>query len=692
MAEFLLELLSEDIPARMQVRAADDLKGLITEKLSGAGLNFVTAVAHATPRRLVLAIDGLPPHSPGRSDERKGPRVGSPEGAILGFLKSSGLASIDEAEIRETDKGPVFFAVRSIPGEPTAHILGAAIVEAIDRLPWPKSMRWGTGRRRWVRPLAGILALFDGSIVRLPPADELPVAGAGTVGHRFLAPEPFAVTGFADYERALLEHKVVLDRDKRTWRILGDAKRCVEAHGLHLVPDEPLLEEVVGLVEWPVILMGSIDDAFMSLPTEVRRTTMRANQKYFTLEYPDGKPAPRFLIVSNMETADGGAAIVAGNERVLRARLSDARFFYDQDLGTPLAELRPRLGKIAFHAELGSLLDRVERLEMLVVEIARHVPRAKPAMAIEAARLCKCDLVSGMVGEFPELQGIMGRYYALAQEAPEHVADAIRDHYKPLGPNDACPTDPVSVTLALAEKIDTLVGFFAIGETPTGSKDPFALRRAALGVIRLIVENGLRLPLIAVFGQCRSAYAAQDTILKGGFEADALLAFFADRLKVVLKDRGVRHDLVDAVFALGGEDDLVRLLARVAALQDFLGTEDGANLLTAHRRAANILRIEEKRDGASYDAPADPSLFEAAEERALAEALDRAGVAVAPLIAAEDFQAAMTLYAALRPAVDAFFERVTVNSPHVAVRQNRLRLLSRIRSTLNKIAEFSRIA
>jgi glycyl-tRNA synthetase beta chain len=687
MAEFLLEILSEDIPARMQVQAADDLKRLVTEALIAAGLTFDSALAHSTPRRLVLVIDGLPSASPGRSEERKGPKVGAPEVAIQGFLKSSGLASIDQAEIRETDKGAVYFAVRSIPGQPTERILGEAVVSAIDGLSWPKSMRWGAGRRRWVRPLAGILAIFDGKPIILTDANELPLAGDSTVGHRFLSPARFSVSDFADYERQLLDHHVVLDREKRKWRILGDAKRKAEEIGLRLVPDEALLEEVVGLVEWPVVLIGAIDDDFMTLPPEVRRTTMRANQKYFTLEYPDGKPAPRFIITSNMATDDDGAAIIGGNERVLRARLSDARFFYDQDLKTKLADQRPKLAKIAFHAKLGSVLERVERLEKLAMEIAQSVPRAKPAMAVEAARLCKCDLVSGMVGEFPELQGAMGRYYALAQGAPDEVADAIRDHYKPLGPNDACPTAPVTVALALAEKIDTLVGFFAIGELPTGSKDPFALRRAALGVIRLTVENQLRLGLITLFDDALNSYG--DSAVSS---IDQLLPFFADRLKVVLKERGVRQDLIDAVFALGGEDDLVRLLARVAALQKFLATDDGANLLTAYRRAANILKIEEKRDGASYDGSVDRETLVEPEEIVLARALDSAAERVDPLIDAEDFQGAMSVYSTLRPVIDAFFERVTVNADDAEVRRNRLRLLSRIRGTLNKIADFSRIA
>jgi glycyl-tRNA synthetase beta chain len=687
MREFLLEILSEDIPARMQVQAAEDLKRLVTDSLATAGLTFTSAVAHSTPRRLVLVIEGLPDTSPDRTEERKGPKVGSPEGAIQGFLKSSGLTAIDQAEIRDTDKGQTYFAVRKVPGQPTEAVLGKAIVDAIDTLPWPKSMRWADGRRRWVRPLAGILAILDGKIVSLPEGTDLPAVGNTTSGHRFLGPDAFSVATFADYERKLAEHHVVLDREKRKWRIQGDAKRLAEEHGMAVVPDEPLLEEVAGLVEWPVMLMGAIDDQFMDLPSEVRRTTMRANQKYFTLEYADGKPAPRFLIVANMATEDGGAAIVAGNERVLRARLSDARFFYDQDRKTKLADQRPKLAKIAFHAKLGSVLERVERLEKLVVEIAGYVPGAERTMAVEAAKLCKSDLVSGMVGEFPELQGLMGGYYACGEGAPDHVANAIRDHYKPLGPGDVCPTEPVSVVLALAEKIDTLVGFFAIGELPTGSKDPFALRRAALGVIRLIVENGLRLSLAPVFLGAFNAYH-----LDGAAPLEQLLSFFADRLKVVLKERGVRHDLVDAVFALGGEDDLVRLLARVQALQDFLATDDGANLLTAYRRAANILRIEEKKDGRSYDGTPDAALLSQSEEQALAEALDSAGAAVDPLIATEDFAGAMARYAVLRPVVDAFFDKVTVNAEDGSIRANRLRLLSRIRSTLNKIADFSRIA
>jgi glycyl-tRNA synthetase beta chain len=745
MREFLLEILSEDIPARMQVQAAEDLKRLVIEHLTAAGLSFETATAHSTPRRLALVIEGLPERSPDRSEERKGPKVGSPDGAIQGFLKSSGLASIEDAEIRETDKGATYFAVRTLPGLPTETVLAQAIVAAIDTLPWPKSMRWASGRRRWVRPLTGILAILDGKTIALTGAVDLPQPGNTTIGHRFLGPEAFPVANFHDYERKLLEHFVVLDREKRKWRIQGDSKRLCDAHGLTVVLDEALLEEVVGLVEWPVVLMGAIDDDFMTLPPEVRRTTMRANQKYFTLEHQDGAPAPRFLIIANMEAEDGGAAIVSGNERVLRARLADARFFYDQDRKVKLADQRPKLAKIAFHAKLGSVLERVERLEKLSVEIAKYVPDAEATMAVEAAALCKCDLVTGMVGEFPELQGLMGRYYALEEDAPHQVADAIRDHYKPLGPHDACPTDPVSVVLALAEKIDTLVGFFAIGELPTGSKDPFALRRAALGVIRLIVENKISIPLTQIFASASvldrliqplweklrvsSDYSDENPTIQrqlkrllelypppniqrntltlitlredGGKKfatleqrdiGKTLLDFFADRLKVALKERGVRQDLIDAVFTLGGEDDLVRLLSRVQALQSFLATDDGINLLSAYRRAANILKIEEKRDGVSYDAPPDPQYLTKDEELALAEALDATGVAADRLIDAEKFEEAMIEFATLRPVVDAFFEHVTVNADQPEIRANRLRLLSRIRGTLNKIADFSKVA
>jgi glycyl-tRNA synthetase beta chain len=691
MREFLLEILSEDIPARMQVQAADDLKRLVTEHLTAAGVTFDTAAAHSTPRRLALVIEGLPERSPDRTEERKGPKVGSPDGAIQGFLKSAGLTSIDQAEIRDTDKGQAYFAVSKITGAPTETVLAQAIVAAIDALPWAKSMRWADGRRRWVRPLAGILAILDGKPVSLPSSD-LPAAGASTVGHRFLGPDSFTVSNFADYERKLLDHKVVLDREKRKWRIQGDAKRIAELHGLVVALDEPLLEEVAGLVEWPVVLMGSIDNAFMDLPPEVRRTTMRANQKYFTLEHSDGKPAARFLIVANMETDDSGDAIVAGNERVLRARLSDARFFYDQDRKTKLADQREKLAKIAFHARLGTMLDRVERLEKLVVEIAKCVPDAEVTMAVEAAKLCKSDLVSGMVGEFPELQGLMGSYYALAENAPRHVANAIRDHYKPLGPGDACPTEPVSVVLALTEKIDTLVGFWLIHEFPTGSKDPFALRRAALGAIRLILENGIRMHLKVAFRRAFEQY--KDVGFDGVFPEDSLLNFLADRLKVALRERGVRHDLIDAVFALGGEDDLVRLLARVQALQDFLASDNGANLLTAYRRAANILRIEEKKDDISYDGMPDRSLLSQTEERALMTALDtldNVGGADDSLVAEENFASVMARYAALRPVVDAFFDKVTVNADDPNTRAARLQLLSRIRGTLNKIADFSRI-
>lgn len=703
MAELLLELLSEDIPARMQVRAAEDLKRLVTERLTAAGITFERAVAHSTPRRLALVIDGLPLRQPDATEEKKGPRVGSPDGAVQGFLKSAGLASLDQCEQRDTGKGVFWFAVTHKEGRSTAEVLVEAILAAIQGLPWPKSMRWSTTSFRWVRPLHSILALFDGQV--LPGSFDLG-GGQGSVafgdttrGHRFLAPAPFAVTGFADYQARLLDARVVLDRDARRTHIAEGAARHATAEGLSVAPDEALLEEVVGLVEWPVVLIGSIDEKFMEVPGEVLTTSMRTHQKYFALLKADGTLAPRFVVVANMQTSDGGAAVVAGNERVLRARLSDAKFFWDQDRKVKLEERVPALKEITFHARLGTVADKVTRMGVLAAEIAAAVPCAPGAesaasvyvdLVRSAAFLSKADLVTGMVGEFPELQGVMGRYYALGEGEKPDVADAIAEHYKPLGPSDRCPTAPVSVAVSLADKVDTLAGFFAIEEKPTGSKDPYALRRAALGVIRLVIENGLRLRLGTLFRTAHGLYpiaglAAADAV------AGQLMDFLADRLKVVLRDRGVRHDLIDAVFALGGEDDLVRLLARVDALQNFLKTDDGANLLIAYRRASNIVRIEEKKDGRAYSDSPDPALVELPEERALVATLAEAESAALPRLHAEDFAGCMAVLARLRAPVDAFFEKVTVNADNPALRANRLRLLSQIRATLNAVADFSRI-
>jgi glycyl-tRNA synthetase beta chain len=694
MAELLLELFSEEIPARMQARAAEELKRLVTEKLKAAGLAFAKAESFVTARRLALGVHGLPTQQPDVSEEKKGPRVGSPDPAIQGFLKSAGLASLDQAEQRDTGKGVFWFAVTRKIGGPTASVLPGLLSEAIAALPWPKSMRFASQSFRWVRPLHAITVMFDGE-----PLEGSFDLGGGTMlafgdksrGHRFLSPEPFPVAAMADYKHRLKEHYVILDPAERRAEILRQAEAKVAEAGLKLRHDEGLLDEVTGLVEWPVVLMGRIDEAFMSLPPEVLTGSMRAHQKYFALVEGNGQLAPRFLVVSNMEAKDKGAAIVAGNERVLRARLSDAQFFWDQDRKVRLEERLPALKDIIFHAKLGTVAEKMARVEALAVEIAHAMRKVEDAKVRRAARLAKADLVSGMVGEFPELQGVMGRYYALAQgEAPE-VAHAIAEHYSPLGPNDACPTAPVSVALALADKIDTLTGFFAIDEKPTGSKDPYALRRAALGVIRLIMENKLRLPLRDVLDKASFLLATQESGISTDLSIDDLLEFFADRLKVALKEKGVRHDLIAAVFALGGEDDLVRLLARVDALTKFLATEDGAQLLTAQKRASNILRIEEKKDGKAYDGAADPALFKAEAEKALAKALDRAAERAHQAVAKEDFTGAMAAMASLRPPVDAFFDTVTVNDANQDLRGNRLRLLSRIRATLGLVADFSKI-
>jgi glycyl-tRNA synthetase beta chain len=723
MAELLLELFSEEIPARMQAKAAEDLKRLVTDKLKEARLEFSHAEAHVTPRRLALVVDGLPAQQPDLLEERKGPRVGSPDQAIQGFLKSAGLMVLDQCEKRMVGNAEFYFAVRKIAGRKTAEVLPDIVLRTIGELPWPKSMRSGMGNVpgvwatdqgqvvswvnkdsdrivwstpfRWVRPLQSIACVFDSHIV--PGVIRLERGeikfGNKTRGHRFLAPKPFAVKSFADYRDKLRAAHVMLDREERKRVIAEGAPRLAAAEGLTVKDDPALLEEVCGLVEWPVPLIGSIDRKFMEVPREVLTSTMRANQKYFSLETRDGELAPRFILVANMVAKDGGAAIVAGNERVLRARLSDAKFFWDQDRKVKLEERVPKLHNLIFHAKLGTVGDKVARLQVLAAEVAAHVPGAYVDRVRSAALLCKADLVSGMVGEFPELQGIMGRYYALHEGEDPAVADAIADHYAPRGPDDRCPTAPVSVAVALADKIDTLVGFFAIDEKPTGSKDPYALRRAALGVIRLVVENRLRLPLYETFRIASRLYHDQDRA--PSFDAvgvrQDLLDFFADRLRVHLREKAVRHDLVTAVFALGGEDDLVRLLARVEALAKFLESEDGANLLTAYKRASNIVRIEEKKDNAAYDGGADSALLAEPEEKLLFDGLGRASEEIRAAVEREDFAGAMAALAKLRPPVDAFFDRVTVNCADRKLRANRLKLLSAIRSALGGVADFSRI-
>jgi len=694
MPQLLLELFSEEIPARMQARAAEDLRHLVTEGLSEAGLSFETAESFATPRRLALCIEGIPDRQPDIREERKGPKVGAPAKAIEGFLRGAGLETLAQCEKRSTPKGEVWFAVTEREGRDTADVLPDILTAAIRKLPWPKSMRWAANGFRWVRPLHAVLAAFDDVALNgeLDLGGDTLRFGNRTWGHRFLHPDYIEATNFEEYVEGLRHPgHVILDPAERG-RLIANGLATVAKEAKLSVKDDPaLLDEVAGLVEWPVVLLGSIDETFMHVPPEVLTTAMRTHQKYFAVLKSDGSLAPHFAMVANMETSDGGKNIVAGNERVLRARLSDARFFWDQDRKETLSSRTTRLSDITFHAKLGTLDQKMDRVQALAVEITKFVDGADRDRVRAAARLAKADLVTDMVGEFPELQGIMGRYYALEDGEHEEVADAIRDHYAPQGPNDACPSAPVSVAVALADKIDMLVGFWAIDEKPTGSKDPYALRRAALGVIRLIVENGLRLPLAETFRKANHLIAETAAGVSGEPQIADLLSFFAERLKVHLRGQGVRHDLIAAVFALGGEDDLVRLLARVAALQEFIASEDGSNLLTAFRRAANILRIEEKKDGVSYDHAPEAAAYVLDEEIALAQALDEASGAVEKAVADENFTGAMTALAALRGPVDAFFDRVTVNADDAALRVNRLRLLSRIRSTMGLIADFSQI-
>lgn len=665
MGELLLELLSEEIPARMQRRAIDDLVGLVRDKLAAAEIPAATIAGYVTPRRLTVIADGIPPTQPDRSEERRGPRVGAPEAAINGFVRAAGLASIDQCERR----GEFYFAVIQRKGQSTEAVLPGLLMEAIAALPWPKSMRFPAADLRWVRPLNSAICLFGGAEIALP-LGAVPI-GRSTRGHRFLSPGEIAVANAADYRAKLAKAHVVIDRAERRALIAKALDEKAAGEGLKVKPDEGLLEEVTGLVEYPVVLSGTIDTAFMDLPPEVLSTAMRTHQKYFSALDPNGSPAPRFLFVANNLTADNGAAIAAGNERVLRARLSDARFFWDQDRKLPLADRVGALKERVFHARLGSVYDKVERVEKLAEALAAHVPGADVERVRRAARLAKADLSTGMVGEFPELQGVMGRYYALNDGEAAEVADAIADHYKPLGPDDTCPAAPDSVALALADKIDTLTAFFGIGEPPTGSRDPFALRRAALGMIRIILENSLRLSL--------HRFVTRD-----------VLNFVADRLKVHLREQGVRHDLIAAVFALD-ETDLVRLRARVSALQAFLDSEDGANLLIAYRRAANIVAIEERKDGQSYGGADRPALLAEPEEQALVASLDEIGGEVGGMVGREAFGPAMAALSRLRQPVDEFFDRVTVNVEVKELRENRLRLLSRIRATMNQVADFSQI-
>lgn len=668
MPSLLLELFSEEIPARMQADAAAHLQTSLEKALNAKAKIFVT------PRRLAAVIENLPEKQADVSQELKGPKVDAPEAALAGFLKKTGLGK-EQLGVRDG----VYFANIHQKGRATAEVLKEAIEKILAEFPWPKSMRWGSGETTWVRPLHSILCIFDGKVV--------PVEFAGvkaenkTRGHRFLAPTEITISDVAQYETLLEKAHVIADRDKRKSEIAKQLEVKCKALGVTLHADERLLEEVTGLVEWPNVLSGKIDDAFMDLPPEVLILEMRNHQKYFAT-VPSGSRADanashgisaHFLITSNMVTKDGGVAIIAGNERVLRARFADGRFFWDQDRKIKLEDFATKLKDVTYHAKLGSVADKMARVKTLAVSLMQNVdPGLRRDDVERAAQLCKADLVSGMVGEFPELQGVMGRYYANHQKETPEVADAIRDHYKPQGPSDSVPTQPVSICVALADKLDTLISMFSIGEKPTGSKDPFALRRAALGVIRIVLENNLRLPLLT-------------------FVKKDLLEFFHDRLVVQLKEQNIRHDVIKAVVAKG-DDDLVRIVARAKALQEFLGTEDGTNLLAAYKRAANIIAIEQKKDKVSYHfSELNPAVLAEEEEKALAKLLQEKDPEVAAFINQEKFKEAMKSAALMRKPVDVFFEKIMVNCDNPELRANRLRVLAGITESLNNLADFSQI-
>lgn len=702
MSDLLLELFSEEIPARMQARAAEDLKRLVGEGLKAKGLSTGNTHTFATPRRLVLVVEGVPEKSPAISEERKGPRVGAPDAAIQGFLKGAGLGSIDDAQIvKDAKKGDYYVARIEKPGQPAPAIIADVVKDAMEKFPWPKSQRWGDGQFTWVRPLKSIVCLLGPDVVPFTIAGI--ESGRTTRGHRFHGNEPFDVAGFEDYGTKLKAAKVLLPASERVEMIREQARAIAKAARLELVEDEALLAENAGLTEWPVVLMGSFDADFLAVPGECLTTAMKNHQKCFSLKDPkSGKLANKFLMVSNLTAPDDGKEIVAGNEKVIRARLSDARFFWDQDLKRKLEPMHFELKGITFHEKLGSQWDRMERITELARQIAGAVD-AEPEFAGRAAQLAKADLVSGMVGEFPELQGLMGRYYAEAEHMNPKIAAAIEEHYKPKGAGDTVPTAPVSVAVALADKLDALIGFWAIGEKPTGSGDPYQLRRAALGIIRIVLENDLRLPLLPAIkkhfmeriGQIPTKLTPPEQLLKGvdshGLAID-LLGFFADRLKVHLREKGVRHDLIDAVFALGEQDDLALVVKRVEALAAFLQTDDGANLLAGVKRAANILAIEEKKDKRTYDGEYDLKLLTEKEELALAAAIESAKQDTVAAINVENFKGAMNALAELRKPVDAFFEKVTVNAPDPKSRANRLKLLAAIRAATLTVADLSKVA
>jgi glycyl-tRNA synthetase beta chain len=734
MPDLLLELFSEEIPARMQAGAARDLERLMIGALTDRGFLFEGIKAFAGPRRLTLAIAGLPAKQSDVREELKGPRTDAPPAALEGFLKKTGLTK-DQLKTQTTPKGDVYMAVIERKGRETPHVLAEIIPDVMAKLPWPKSMRWKPGLAvRWVRPLHSILCTFDGELVPFSFAGVS--SGLHTRGHRFLSEGKIEAKRFEDYERKLRAAHVILDAEERVAIIFEGIKQAAFVHGLEMIPDEGLLAEVSGLAEWPVVYVGAIQNEFMDVPAEILQTSMRTHQKYFSLRDPKtGKMANRFALVANMIAKDGGKEIIAGNERVLRARLSDAKFFWDEDRKHTLESRVEKLKGIVFHAKLGTQFERVGRIEKLAGEIAQQIG-ADVKLAQRAARLAKADLTTGVVGEFPELQGVMGRYYSLHDKEDASVADAVRDHYKPVGPSDAVPVGKVTVAIALADKLDALIWFFAASIKPTGSSDPFALRRAALGSIRILLENKTRLELGKLIEQSLSqAIVSHEAKFEGGATrlilkahllvnelhdarstldgaatddqigaaipnyravwatsiTEGVLAFLADRLKVALKEKGTRHDLIDAVFSLGNEDDLVRLVARVEALQAFLKSDDGANLLAGYKRAANILKAEEKKDGKTFTSEVLEENLSEPAEKALFAALSKARTAITPALEKEDFAAAMQQMAALRVPVDAFFEGVKVNADDKQVRENRLNLLASLRETLHQVADFSKI-
>lgn len=694
MPDLLLELFSEEIPARMQRKAAEDLKSLVTNALVEAGLPYEGAKAFSTPRRLALHVAGVPVGSKATREERKGPRVCAPEKALEGFLRGAGLSSIDQASVHtDPKKGDFYVAVIEKPGRTALDIIGDFMPGLLRNFPWPKSMRWGTKPTRWVRPLHSIVATFG------PETEEPDVvrfefdgiqSSQTTRGHRFLADKSFDVRRFDDYATGLEKHKVVLEADRRKEIILNDAKDRALALGLDLVEDPGLLEEVAGLVEWPVVLTGSFDEAFLEIPDECIQLTIKVNQKCFVMRDPGtGRLANKFVLVSNIVAEDGGKLIVAGNEKVIRARLSDARFFWETDLKSKLSDNLPKLGEVKFHEKLGSVGDRVTRLMTLSSQLAPIVG-ADESRAKRGAELAKADLVSQMVFEFPELQGLMGRYYAEAQGEDASVAAAIEEHYKPQGPSDTVPTDPVAIAVALAEKLDLLAGFWAIDEKPTGSKDPYALRRAALGVIRIVLENGIRVRLGEAIRSAADLHSVSISNPEGMTED--LLAFLGDRLKVHLKDEGARHDLIDAVFALEGRDDLLMVVKRVEALGKFISSDDGTNLLAGYKRAVNILRAEEKKDGAPVVGKPHADHLQEQAEIDLAAAIGTARADAAEAVGREDFEGAMEALSRLRAPVDRFFEDILVNAEDKVLRTNRLQLLAEIRDSTHVVADFSKVA